>query len=862
MSRRWVPTTTSNRLQYIDNKVRTMDWGKVEKKGSQLKVTQHPRLFANEKLTRFQTLRKFLVQTSYRHLDLLDHFIAVAPLPEVRMAMNDDSFVPYLTSALKESALPEIAGLSTAFGKMVYADNAARDKAVNARLESWLFNNRKHTIAGSEDRYYTEFDAALSEFFSMTDPTSLPPFISFESFVKNPALWATAGAIEYKKMVQQVAKAYDTEIISSKWSFALLEDPNKLYSTVLEIMLGKEPLDQFVIEKSEPDTVRLIVLGDLTSYLVDSYIMYFTEACLTRENAMLNSMSFEEQQEFFQNKMMRCGQNAINLDLDYSTWDEGVLHRDQIHIRRKNLHWLSTVRPEINSDNDINLIRRHFVHGVRRERIVWNTYNDNKKKQMQRMSTSGMISGKRITYTYNSIQNYCANKIAKKVNSDPATYALARAKDAKLAPTPQAPDYITDIFVVGDDVDAEVKSYAAGEAHIRALTHIGFTVNMIKSKISRGHGEFKKVYYSDRYITGDPLRSIRSLLWSTESEEGKIGDEKRISRVDTWARFMSRGLHMQTDDGRLFAFELNDTRLADLIVTDLRGAFNSRLSKRDLYDYIRTPSTIGGGGLLPCNFNSQFVVASWDVRDDIPTKKIRTMLLRRHSPAAHLANEPELVRSVAKLMTGGNYVTKEMKLHKTSVEQDFYGPLAPITVIPPPGSVRYPVNRDPKPGGQADTLRAVLVERRVKDVFIDLDNHDIVQDGEGNWFTRNTLVEFSFANWLYSRRKRFSMVTLQMLLDGMIQKPPVSRLATVVLGEVSAYTWWDVVAPVLSFNIVNITGSLAQWLSLMVTLEKMFIYKFNYWFSSFAANPVAHDPGHIFTRVAGRQWTKVSNLDA
>jgi hypothetical protein len=235
-----------------------------------------------------------------------------------------------------------------------------------------------------------------------------------------------------------------------------------------------------------------VILADTATYLHMSYISYYLDGWLSDNLYMYNWMGHHKRTAFWNNFAANTRFKSRHVvDLDFSEWD-GSMSMDLLLLAIEELERLCAGRGRVS-----DLLNPSFAQ--LRHLVTHTTIGrDEAGLTSSRLVTSGILSGWRWTTLLNSLINAALQLII-----------LGRA----------------DIVTLGDDVHAEVDARPDMARIVADAAELGFKVNAAKSHVSMRtddvmSAEFLKMSSSDGSMPrGDPVRVVRSILWSREAEQ-------------------------------------------------------------------------------------------------------------------------------------------------------------------------------------------------------------------------------------------------------------------------------------------------------------------------------------------------------
>jgi hypothetical protein len=693
--------------------------------------------------------------------------------------INDDESLPYIISSLKELRIKELDGISTAFGKLQFKDKSEFVKNNESRIKSWFFNNGVHEIDGCTDKFRTRFRQKVKDILQSGSKKTVGK-ISLKTYINDFANWARPGAVEYGKEIKELQKLTGINIKKTKWAYALAAGPEHLFNLIKETVSRARPPRYQVIEKSESETVRLIVLGDLVTYILMSYVSYHVEPYLKNADGLYMYWTKEKQYKFWLNKILYTKSEYWNLDLDYSSWDEGITH-DMINI----------ICDELVDLFDSQYGKEQYVDYIRRS-ISSSIISGFGK------STSGLPSGSRWTTLINSIANSAILQISNELHE-------ARTGDV---------DYMIHYAVAGDDSDCTLRSLSTCDGMMNELTKMGFTINKYKSKLSNKEGEFLKNTYNDVGVTGNPVRMLRSILWSVEDERYLYGDEKRIARINTWNQYLSRLR------GNNITFDWKVVE--QLIIDDMYGAFNRRFSKKKLKNCLRTQAAYGGIGIVP--FRPTIItVLEWNVKTEDPDNKqlVLNTINKRIMPLSEKKRE-RLSNNLFDTITSSHYAIKSINLEELvwlDMSDEAVHTTMSYAVL---GMQRemMPINHPPAPtDGHMYSTEFMYSEQPTKKELIE--STPSIVDSNFESYT-DTGIPMKFADYIKRNDRWVSRHMLRMMYSNELQNPSQPPILTQACGEMLTELFWNCSVSQFIIYLFLKEKSITAWITYRLMVENYF----------------------------------------
>jgi len=456
-----------------------------------------------------------------------------------------DENIVLLILSMKYTNDQELNDLATSFGKLSLRKEYYFE-VKKKRLDKWFYTEKKHEINGSRDEFKVMFRKAVKEIF-MEMKGDEKENINLRDFIKEFGLWGTAGSI-YGEDIPKEVKKY---IKKNKWGIVASHDLDNMADKVEQKIANKSSAYYQTMVKDESTNSRFVVVADVFTYWVESHLSYFFEHKLAACKQLYNYWSNEKRTKFWERRrLLLIVRKLLCYDLDYSGWDENV-NFDMINIIFEELRPYIPEEYHYELDWLIFLITHTFVDG--------------------QITKNGLASGRRWTTFINSVCNAAIQKIASWLSG------VEIIEDCEL----------------GDDMDCLVNSEEDALKHMKVLDSMSFSINKLKSKIGKV-GEFLKTNYCKEGIFQSPFRLLRSLLFSTEDEQFNISSMELVnSRLDSWMKLC----------GRLWGYNkinkicYDKYNISDTILYDFIHLFGHKVNGKDVFNWLISPSTVGGGGI-------------------------------------------------------------------------------------------------------------------------------------------------------------------------------------------------------------------------------------------------------------------------
>lgn len=492
----------------------------------------------------------FLEQSGFKDLNdiksFVDHFTFKHYLRQTRYQHDIDFRVLCDTYHDKNSSfLPVVlkkietrSGYSTLWGKIAPRPGWRKSTIFSNRLMSWMFNPSELNVPEGQ------FRSTVRRLLSHRAPTTKPRLDSFEQFISLRTLWGTSGSTDV---------VIDKHVPKTKWQNALLMTDDEILKLVND-KKEKAPVYS-IIDKSESNTVRAVILVDLVTYLIESYGSYYLDQILRNHPVFYNWKDESNRYRYWCSTVSALKQGEWFADYDWSGWDENL--KDNLYqiVLSETLEVLDSYAPDYRQFEGYlsRAVKGAFLKGFK-----------------LRTTESGLASGRRWTTYINSVVNAAFLVMA----CENLGYDVLAFPDA--------------LVTLGDDSQTHLRPASLADSITDILNEFGARINKQKSKITNTDPEFLKFIATTSSITGVEIRAIRSIIWSTEEERNSIDNVDM--RLDLWTKFLSR---VKLTNGSMFDYD----SVFQLFLKDLSN--KTRLSIPKLLHICHTPTSLKGWGLLP-----------------------------------------------------------------------------------------------------------------------------------------------------------------------------------------------------------------------------------------------------------------------
>lgn len=768
------------------------DVDKALLKSKYYKIGTTSRLFASEKMSRYHNLLKLLKALNvkdviYKLVNFVSYYSKV-----LNKDLSVDDNVCVLVLLLKYCKDVELSDLASAFGRF-YLINEYENEYRKERFDKWMFTKREHTIDGDEELFYKEFEKSADRILSKFDVGKINnKFITLEEFIKEVGLWGTSGSM----FGMELPKDFKDKIKKNKWGLAFSVEGVKMVNEVLDAIKYKKNVYYKSMQKNESTNVRYVVVADMVTYFIEAYISYFIEDSIGAIPSLYSFKSNRYKLNWFEKRKLKLLLKKHILDIDYSGWDENITLRMLAIVILKLK--LKTQRSFLDNMFDF------LIHAV------YNSYLDGEKIE------NGLGSGRRWTTLLNSLINAIISDMAIRMSNNQMDDLDAVGTES------------IDLGVVGDDMDGVFESIDAIMRYIKALDSMNFSINKLKSKVDLP--EFLKINYGLLGVSESPFRMLRSVLYSTEDERDQSKSEQVNSRLDNWAKILGRLNSYFRLQGEAIPEPVG---LTELIIGDIWHVLDKKYSRKYIYRFLQSPSTVGGGGLGLKTINEYERGKKYWVSVNINNGVFSLDKLIGHKIDRVMKNSV-ISKFVNHRILQGMIIKNKKYVIKAGANLEIIKPKynyhymlmlmmeRKYTIIE--NSSKYFINSAlPQPDGSGLYTSAILNRGMVdvKKVLDDYKNEEFIEDSSGNKFTKNGLYEYSYVAWLNMIKRKYSLKMLQLILDDGDKIVSMPRELVSAKGETAGMLAWLVLKSLIltTFNgmrntekLISFQMTLGAWL--------------------------------------------------
>lgn len=403
----------------------------------------------------------------------------------------------------------------------------------------------------TDDNFYRFFRKNVENFFNMYWKKPLRQPLNWRRWIRS-GNWGTTGASDLGRAKVEI-NGKVVKAAKTKNASVMVADLDKLE----KILYENNPQHNIISVKPDeaPNKTRLIASSDGPCYLLMSFLsQHFTEGYSGKVSTLYKST--RSLADFWLSVISRVGSTrTMKCPLDQKGFDHHAT-RNMIAII------LDVMETKCYGEGDFLLAIKQLRVNLLSEKASWEFKSG--KTAKSGLWQAGIPSGWRWTADMDTIINYAEFY---------TIIDLLMTVDKRV-------DIWNDCFQ-GDDVQLELLSKYQAACVIAGYDLVGLEVNKGKFFVDDKRDEFlRKVAVRGKGLSGYPARSIHSLLWRVPgainvdySNPGEI--------LDIWLILIRRGA--------------DNARVVRCMIEDMQGIL--KISKDDIWDWIHTPSSLGGGGI-------------------------------------------------------------------------------------------------------------------------------------------------------------------------------------------------------------------------------------------------------------------------
>lgn len=417
-------------------------------------------------------------------------------------------------------------------------------------VKKWVTHEYKHTLQGSEERFYQEYAQGIDVFLSRQIRPFTKPVLTPEQWISDPMRWAKPGSSDGKRLKVVLPDGRILKSRKSKWATACAIT----YEEALAMFYSNTKQTNGAIQKRELGKVRAVLMGDFNNYLRMSYVSYWMESVLMHHPNTSLWYSGEELVALWERMEHQTLNDSVKCPIDESKNDHHISSRMIAVILERIEHFVDTYAPKgmkFGLMSAMRLIRYSLDGGtvtVGKQTIP---------------VQNGLLSGWRWTAVMNTFSMGGKVEMYRKYIQAKVGY-----------------DPVVSYTVQGDDVQCVCPNYSSAIAMVAAYDETGFDVNPGKTFVDTKRDEYLRQVARPGLVTGYPARAIPSLVFRNPvTRELARGEERIKEMVTTWNTIAARLGYMPRRQ----------------MIKDI--AQSNKLPHEVVENILGTPAAVGGVGL-------------------------------------------------------------------------------------------------------------------------------------------------------------------------------------------------------------------------------------------------------------------------
>lgn len=488
------------------------------------------------------------------------------------------------------------------------------EKIINEKYDLYLYYFVElHYVAGYDTYHHRSYDmyADCDPFFKnrkfpreyseiykrmireTIDKIQVRPaqYARFDDWVKYRDNWAIMGSSNIgKKLIIETKGFDDVSKINSKFTNTLLYTDEQL----LKLLHSYRPHEiRPFLKDNESAKARIVIGYDTLSYIRCSYLEGLIKN-LNGENDIWTSVGFDPDKLYsvrerfdqaFDNK------DEILVCTDQSAFDQHQYKEMFIYAFEYLCKHLAPYNPDVNEICELEMYGlRHAYFNMGTHHTPWR---------------NGLCSGHKFTALLGSVLNRAASLTAAVISNNL--------------------DFVNFSIFQGDDATMVVNKHFEVQSFLKAYGDLDMVVNPMKT----WHSDIRTEYLHQLYIKGQvyalPVRACLGAIFKDPQTSREIPDSKFVSYVSELRQASRRGCVVD----RLLNFW-------SISYFNKYGQAN----KQQIYSWLHTPATLGGGGFLPY----------------VSDRNYKTLIVEKEKTSSY---SPEIVSSVGYRINGDVKLTSK-----------------------------------------------------------------------------------------------------------------------------------------------------------------------------------------------------------
>lgn len=354
-----------------------------------------------------------------------------------------------------------------------------------AKLLDWLSREHSHG-----DAYEHMFSISSHNLFSMMDRSIPLNICSVEQFVDTPALWATSGSS--RRAVRE-----SSEISKNKWTLAYLNSRSML----LDCMYSRnQNIIRTFVKPDEPLKSRHLGTADDPVNMQMSYLSMFIEPALSRCGKIASHLSNSKWVQMYTDLVMYKSAHVPTIDIDQTDFDHQPTKSMVMETILNAIGLAKSVALYTPYYNDVVRVSDALVYSMEHTIIEY----EHGSFDWQ----NGIASGWRWTSILGSLINLTECDVIDADMRECGYNVVCLMR-----------------VVQGDDVSEVYTDESVTRDRISFWQNRNFDISIKKTISNRDCGEFLRMVYDDKGVSGYPARVLHSICIY---KDGKVENEDAL----------------------------------------------------------------------------------------------------------------------------------------------------------------------------------------------------------------------------------------------------------------------------------------------------------------------------------------------
>lgn len=390
--------------------------------------------------------------------------------------------------------------------QLIAAYQLEKESPTKIEAIDWLHDTKDHSLFGDITEFEKLFEAGLIDFWKNVPFIQAEKYYDIDTFISNPALWATSGSSMRAERYEDSRK--------NKWTLAYNSSKDKLRSLLLTNQNNE--VHVFVKTNHEPIKNRFIGTCDDPANLQMSFLDQYISPGLKHCNIIASYMSNKGWISMYDLITTFKRHKLPSVDVDQTNFDHGM-SRKMVEMTLQSIYnritLLLNTAGSYNSEvfNVIEALKYSMSH----LRIVGDNYAF--------PWTNGVASGWRWTALLDSMINWAENKI---IDQDMLNYGL--------------PVRLVYRVVQGDDVSEFYMDNITALNRVKFWQRRNFDISVSKTIVNKRYSEFLRYIINESEVRGYPARVLHSILVRDPTTTQRNDDSVEVEHLRVCATLASR----------------------------------------------------------------------------------------------------------------------------------------------------------------------------------------------------------------------------------------------------------------------------------------------------------------------------------